>query len=120
MWKETAKDDYVVAQDLIASHHNDWGLFMGQLVLEKLLKGIITKRCDEAPPFTHDLKILARAANIPLTDKQRSDFETISSFNVGARYGYIKDKLYKKATPEYTEEWFTKISTYREWLLSYL
>ena len=36
-WKETAKDDYVVAQDLIASHHNDWGLFKGYSSIYKRL-----------------------------------------------------------------------------------
>lgn len=97
-------------------NHRDWALFVGQLSLEKLLKGLIAKQTNEAPPYIHDLVKLAHIARIKYTQTQKDKLETISRFNVEARYASVKDALYKKATPAFVREWLSIIEEMYIWL----
>lgn len=116
-WKESAERNLVIGKEMIASGHFDWALFFGQLALEKLLKGLVTKRTNEAPPFIHDLGKLAGVAQIPLTSEQTNDFAEITTFHIAVRYDDIKRELYLKATAEYAKLYFSKIEEYASWLI---
>jgi len=117
-WKESARHNLQIARDLLRLGHFDWALFMGQLVLEKLFKGLITSRTGRAPPYIHDLKKLADVAGLSLTREQMDDFQEITTYHIKARYEDIKRELYKKATKEYAGKFFTKIEEYARWLES--
>lgn len=117
VWKESAERNLAIGKEMIAAGHYDWALFFGQLALEKLLKGLVTKKTDEAPPFIHDLGKLATVAQIPLTAEQTSDFAEITTFHVAARYDDIKKELYFKATADYSKLYFSKIEEYASWLI---
>lgn len=45
-------------QDLYQTKNNNWALFMGHLVIEKLLKGLYIKEKGEFPPLIHDLRMI--------------------------------------------------------------
>lgn len=115
-WRKSAEENLQVARDLMKLKHYDWALYMGQLVLEKLLKGLVTKNIDDAPPYTHDLKKLAESAKLSLSLIQQNEFDEITTFNITARYASIKKKFYEKATKKYTGVWFGKIEEYVLWL----
>lgn len=115
-WRKSAENDLSTAKDLMKAGHCDWALFLGQLTLEKLLKGLVTQKLDDAPPFTHDLLKLANTAKIELTEERQSELQEITTYHINARYGYIKDRLYQKATKEYSQHWFGKIEEYYLWL----
>lgn len=104
------------ARDLVKQNHRDWALFIGQLSLEKLLKGLVAARTNEVAPRIHDLNKLAELAEIKLNPDQREDFAEITQFHIQARYEEIKYEFYKKATPNYTRKWFKKIEEYYQWL----
>lgn len=104
------------ARDLVKQNHRDWALFIGQLSLEKLLKGLVTKRTSEVAPRVHDLNKLAELAKIELDAQQKNNFAEITQFHVQARYEEIKYEFYKKAAPAYTKKWFGKIEEYYQWL----
>lgn len=116
-WKESAEKNLAIGKEMIASGHFDWALFFGQLALEKLLKGLVTKKTNEAPPFIHDLGKLAAVAQIPLTTEQTNDFAEITTFHIAARYDDIKKELYLKATADYAKLYFSKIEEYALWLI---
>lgn len=115
-WIKSSESDLSTAKDLMKAGHYDWALFLGQLALEKLLKGLVTQKSDDAPPFTHDLLKLANIGELDLTEDQQAELSEITTYHVNARYGYIKDRLYQKATKEYSQLWFGKIEDYFLWI----
>lgn len=117
-WLESAKRDWRTAQDMAREGHNDWALFVAQLALEKLLKGLICIRTQKNPPFTHNLLKLAQLAEIGLATEQADELVQITQFNVEARYAEVKRDLYLKATPEFTRRWISICKRYFVWLES--
>lgn len=114
-WLESAERNLSASLDMARSNHRDWALFVGQLALEKVLKGLITKKTDATPPFIHDLVKLSIVAGIETTENQQGDLAKISRFHVAARYEEIKSQLYAEATPEFTKEWLGKIQEFFLW-----
>lgn len=115
-WQLSALRNIETAESLVKLKHHDWALFIGQLALEKSLKGLVIVKTGKLPPRIHDLQKLAELAGIKLTNKQINDFTEISRFHIQARYDDIKYELYKIATVEYTQKWFNKIRNYYLWL----
>lgn len=54
-WHESSEQDFVTMQNLLKSRDYSWALFLGHLVLEKLLKAIYVKTNAKHAFFTHDL-----------------------------------------------------------------
>ena len=54
-WIESSEDDFQAMIHLCKKGHNTWALFIGHLVLEKLLKAWFIKKNSGNPPFIHDL-----------------------------------------------------------------
>lgn len=106
IWIDGSIDAKDTAQKLFDSKKFNHSLFFLHLALEKLLKAIFIHKFDAAPPYTHDLVILAEKCEINITEEQKIQLVEISEFNVTARYEEYKYKMYKKATPEYTAQWF--------------
>lgn len=112
-WVYSAKEDLEIAKELLRSKRNAYCLFFCQLSLEKILKAVIVDITDDAPPTTHDLVKLAAAANLSPSTEQEVQLREITTFNIEARYDIHKERLYKKATPDFastyliiTEEFF--------------
>jgi len=97
-----------------------WSLFIGHLVIEKLLKAIYIQNVDSNTPKTHDLLRLAEKANIKLTDEQQDTLDVITTFNISARYPDYKLSFYKKCTSEFTHATTVKIKEMRQWLMELL
>ena len=51
-----------------------------------------------------------------MTDEQLDILDTITTFNIRARYDDYKQLFYKKCTPEYTKIWVAHIEEMMEWL----
>ncbi len=118
-WLESAERNITTARDLIRLKHYDWALFLGQLALEKLLKSVVTKAQNDSPPYTHNLVKLAELSNLKFSEEDLENLAQITKYNVQARYDDIKYQLYRMATIEYTEEWFTKIERIYSWIKQY-
>lgn len=118
-WVDSAENDLSVAETLYNSAKYDWCLFIGHLVLEKILKALFIQRNYElAAPKIHNLLKLAQLSKIELNDEQQLFLETVNSFNIEGRYPEIKNEFYKTANKEFTERHFTKIKEYYFWLKS--
>lgn len=115
-WIKTSDNDFQTMINLFDSKDNHWALFMGHLVIEKLLKGKIVKdKCHHAP-FTHDLRKLNKIANIELNNEMIKWLDTITTFNLNARYDDYKQEFYRKCTDDFTKEWIEKIKSLRSWI----
>ncbi len=55
-WIESSDKDFKAMLDLYNTQNNNWALFMGHLVIEKLLKALYVKSKGEFPPMIHDLR----------------------------------------------------------------
>lgn len=115
-WKDSSEKDLKVARDLLRLKHYPQCLFFGHLCLEKMLKAIIVKRTGTHALPIHDLIRLAKAADLKLSERAERDFNTVSKFNVAARYQEEKYKMYKLATAEYARKYFKFIERYYLWL----
>jgi hypothetical protein len=91
---------------------------MGHLVLEKLLKAHFVRNNGSHSIFTHDLLRLATKAGLSPTEEQTEWLDTISTFNINARYDSYKQDFYRLCSAEFTELWANRIDTLRQWLIA--
>ena len=117
-WINSSNDDYDTMQVMFKSKKNTWALFLGHLVIEKLLKGLYAKRNADNPYAieSHNLLQLAEKCNLPLTDEQIAKLQIITQFNISARYDDYKESFKQKCTDEYTSEQIKNIEEVRTWL----
>lgn len=107
-WLDSAKDNQKIATDLFHLKHFAWSLYLGQLSLEKMLKGLAVKKGLE-PFHTHDLVKLAKIAEVNLTMELTSKLNEITTFNIEARYDDYKLSFHLKATDQYAGKWLKVI-----------
>ena len=99
-----AKKDVETAEDLFKLKHFDWCLFIWHLAIEKVLKARLLSLGKEII-YTHDLRRLAKEAEISFTKEQLEQLDEITTFNLEARYDDYKLSFYKKADEVYTKRW---------------
>jgi HEPN domain-containing protein len=119
-WVESSDNDYKTTIDLFNTGNYGWALFMGHLVIEKLLKARYVKINGKYPPMIHDLRRIGEAAGIEFDEYHTVTVETISQFNIRARYDDYKRNFYKLCTAEYAKEWIEKIKDIRLWIKTML
>ena len=119
-WIESSDKDYQTMAHLFNSGDLMWSLFIGHLVIEKLLKAYYIHVKDENYPMVHNLLRIAEKAGLLLNDDQQIFYSTVTGFNINARYDDYKQSFYKKCTREYTSLWVDKISEERAWIKSQL
>ncbi len=115
-YQESSKRNLITGRDLKTGHHLDWALFLGQLALEKLLKGLVLRRTKSVPPNIHDLVKLAELADLAPDLEKKEWLIEITRYHIQARYDDIKYELYKTATEEYTTIWFSRIEELYLWI----
>jgi len=117
-WFESADEDYDTMLYMKAGKKNTWCLFMGHLVIEKLLKGLYAKNNVDDPiaPKIHNLILLSQKANLEVPTEIREKIQTINTFNISARYDDYKRSFDEKCTDDYTSEQVKNIEEVRKWL----
>jgi len=86
-WLDSADNDLDAAKSLFLSEKYDWCLFIGHLVLEKILKAFyVLNNKNEIPPKTHNLLKIAEAVDINLSKEQIVFLDEINDFNLEVRY----------------------------------
>ncbi|MDO9153578.1 MAG: HEPN domain-containing protein [Paludibacter sp.] len=115
-WIESAENDFKTMNDLYQTKNNSWALFMGHLVIEKLLKALYVKEKEEYPPMIHDLRRICEKADIKLDIPRQIMLDSISRFNINARYDDYKQSFYQLCNDDFTTEWIEKIKDCRLWI----
>lgn len=96
-------------------------LFFSHLVIEKLLKAHWTRdNIENEPPRVHDLEFLYNQTELKLSAEQTDFLRIVNSWNLEGRYQDYKDKFYKIATKDYTEQKIKQVDELRVWLQSAL
>jgi len=115
-WLTSSEENFRSMNNMFKSREYMWSLFIGHLVIEKLLKAYYVKMVDSNVPRTHDLLKLAVSAGIEIEEKKKDDLQYITLFNIETRYDEYKRDFHKKCTKEFTEENINKIKGLRKWL----
>ena len=115
-WITSSDADFVAMKDMYETGNYTWTLFIGHLVIEKLLKGYYLKELGIQPPFSHNLLLLAEKTNLVLDDEQKNFLDTVTNFNIQARYDGYKQDFYKICTKEFTLKWVNEIEEFSSWI----
>jgi HEPN domain-containing protein len=115
-WLDSAQDDWKVAKHLFQRGDYSYSLFFGHLTAEKILKAIYVSRLNENPPFTHRLVSLAEKASLKLSEEKLRLLETVTDFNLEARYPDEKFSFKKKCTKKFTKKYLDQIGVLKKWL----
>lgn len=119
-WLESSDGDYITMLHLHSSKDYTWCLFVGHLVIEKLLKALYVQKHGEDSPRIHDLLRLAKMAGLELTGQYQDMLDTLTTFNISARYPDFKNAFRDRCTYEFTQARIKEIKELRRWLLESL
>jgi len=115
-WLTESEKDLPVAESMLTNGHYNWSLFVGHLVLEKLLKAIYVKEHQKLAPRIHDLVKLAKSINLNLSDQQLVFLSEVSDFNMESRYPDEKNQFLKQCNREFAEKYLKQIKETHSWL----
>ena len=119
-WIEASESDLRAMQNLFTSKDYVWCLFLGHLVIEKLIKAVAVNNGLLVVPKIHDLNKLAKSAGLEVDGELADLLDVITAFNIEARYPDYKKEFYKKADIDFTLYYKTKITELRIWLIDLL
>lgn len=77
---------------------------------------MVVKKTNAHAPFTHDLRRLAKLSGIDFSDDYKRYLDTITTFNLNARYDDYKQDFYKKCTLGFADKGISNIKTLRKWI----
>ncbi len=118
-WIKSAENDLDVARSLYKSRKYDWCLFVGHIVLEKMLKALYVKNNDNKIPLkTHNLVKLSELSLINITNKQKLFLDEVNDFNIEIRYPDYKFEFHKHCDDKFSKKYLEKIEEYYKWLKS--
>lgn len=117
-WLDSAARDLTACESLFEKKHYDWCLFIGHLVLEKVLKALwIRAHHPEPHPRIHNLVKLAEKIPLSLTDEQTTQLLDFNQFYLKGRYPEDKAQFHKICTREFAQKNFKAIKAFYRWLL---
>jgi HEPN domain-containing protein len=116
-WLESAAYDLETGKSLLESKRFPYALFFGHLALEKALKALVVKESGKHAPYSHSLVILAKKANIELTEDMIDDLAEYTVFNIETRYPDEKKTFYDQCTEGFAYEKFSEMEKLYKWLI---
>ncbi len=119
-WLDSSEKDFKTMMVLFRTKNNNWALFMGHLVIEKLSKALFVKNKEDYPLLIHDLRRILEKADVEIDEDKKVILDTVTRFNIKARYDDYKQNFYKLCTDNFTKEWVDKIKDTRLWIKSML
>lgn len=115
-WITTSNNDFKTMIHLYDSGDYHWSLFMGHIVIERPLKACVVKVTEKHAPFSQHLTKLANLSGLQFSEENLDWLDTITTFNMNARYDSYKEAFYKKCTYDFTTEWIEKIKILQSWI----
>lgn len=70
-WVESSDSDFRAMNKMVKSKNYAWSLFVGHLVLEKLLKANYVLKTNRQAPFTHNLSKIADKCGMQMSDETK-------------------------------------------------
>ena len=116
-WRDGAREDWDVAQDLIAQGRVRHAMFFAHLALEKVLKAHICRQTNDLAPRLHNLIRLAEIGDVRPSQKYLDVLAEMNAFNLEGRY---PDLLMPPPSLAEARDYLTRAEEVMQWLLSQL
>lgn len=78
------------------------------------------KKTNNFPPLIHDLRRLSEKAGVETDPRRKIILDSISRFNIKARYDDYKQSFCELCTDSFTDQWIEKIKECRLWIKTML
>ena len=114
-WRDSAKEDWDVARQLVDNGHTRHGLFFAHLAIEKILKAIICKHSQDLAPRLHNLSRLAELAALALDTGKMEIIAEMNAFHIEGRY---PESLTKPPTKEEALNYIAGAEGVFQWLMN--
>jgi HEPN domain-containing protein len=114
-WRDSAKEDWDVARQLVDNGHTRHGLFFAHLALEKILKAIVCNRSQDLAPRLHNLSRLAELAALTLDTRKMEVLAEMNAFHIEGRY---PESLTKPPTREEALNYMAGAEGIFQWLMN--
>ena len=114
-WRDSAKEDWDVARQLVDNGRTRHGLFFAHLALEKILKAIVCKHSQDLAPRLHNLSRLAELAALTLDTQKMEVLAEMNAFHIEGRY---PESLTKPPTKEEALNYMTGAEGVLQWLMN--
>lgn len=115
-WIKSAQKDWQVAQSLFITKYYLYSLFFCHLVIEKILKALVVKKTQKHAPQTHNLVELTKKAGLLLEQSQLDFLDSLTDFNIEARYPDFKLAAYRRASQSLAKKYLTQTKELYLWL----
>ena len=115
-WIKSSDQDIKAMDHLFNNKDYHWSLFLGHLVIEKLLKAYYVKKQNNNAPPIHNLLRIAEKSKLKIDNQQEDLLATLSTFNIRTRYDDYKLEFYKMCTRDFTANWLKQIKRFRKWI----
>jgi HEPN domain-containing protein len=116
-WRNSAREDFEVAKQLVDSGKNRHGLFFAHLALEKTLKAHVCKTTQELAPRVHNLVRLSEISGIRMPESYVILLSEMNAFNLEGRYPM---PFITAVSQEEAENYIAGTQEVLEWLNSQL
>ena len=114
-WRNSAKEDWDVAKQLVDNGRTRHGLFFAHLALEKILRAIVCKHSQDLAPRLHNLSRLAELAALTLDTKKMEVIAEMNAFHIEGRY---PESLMKAPTKEEALNYMAEAEGVFQWLMN--
>ncbi len=115
-WLNTSDEDFETMHFLFQSKKYNWALFIGHISVEKLLKAYYVKKKGKHAPPIHNLLRIAEKGGLEINEEYADWLDTVTLFNINARYDDYKREFYNQCTKEFTDIWIERIKELRIWI----
>ncbi|MDA8124038.1 MAG: HEPN domain-containing protein [Deltaproteobacteria bacterium] len=114
-WRDSAKEDWDVARQLLDNGRTRHGLFFAHLALEKMLKAIVCKQSQDLAPRLHNLSRLADLASLTPNQGKMEVLAEMNAFHIEGRY---PESLAKAPTKEEALNYMARAEGVYQWLMN--
>ena len=117
-WTEIADYDLGTAETLYEGGRWLYVAFMCHQAIEKTLKAYWCSTQPNDPPYTHNHMRLADGCGLYelMTEEQRNFLDTITSYNIEARYPEDKQALYQRLTRQFCRQMIDETKQLQQWI----
>lgn len=117
-WLDLAKYDLETAKAMKDTKRYLYVGFMCHQVMEKALKAYYSSRFEDAPPYTHNLRVLAQKSGLyaALSEEQKNFLEFLEPLNIDSRYPAHKEQLLAMLSGEKCTEIIQETESQLQWV----
>lgn len=117
-WLDVADYDLDTAEAMYQTGRRLYVAFMCHQAIEKTLKAYWCGTQTSDPPFTHSHIRLAEGCGLYelMNDDQRDFLDTITNYNIEARYPEDKDALFRTLTQPFCRQLIDETKLLLQWI----